>query len=198
MRTSTVTDSIAKIAAIHLAELVCSSKVTDPIVITLGMVGTEGHHNHSVPTGIVVDWVSTMIDTVMNTDTFIEETMIILEVDMNIDIEIEIYPGAGRAAGRLTPEGHITLGTVMILRTADPEVQAIVETGITIEIDAIGLTEVENTAAGLTRSRSPQPDVCVSVDKISIVDGQTDTIRNRILEGIGRLRYLLAIVHRRH
>jgi hypothetical protein len=86
----------------------------------------------------------------------------------------------------------------MILRTADPEVQAIVETGITIEIDAIGLTEVENTAAGLTRSRSPQPDVCVSVDKISIVDGQTDTIRNRILEGIGRLRYLLAIVHRRH
>ena len=88
----------------------------------------------------------------------------------------------------------------MILRTADPEVQAIVETGTTIEIDAIGLTEVENTstAAGLTRSRSPQPDVSVSVDKISIVDGQTDTIRNRILEGIGRLRYLLAIVHRRH
>ena len=181
-----------------MAELVCSSKVTDPIVITLGMVDTEGHHNHRVPTGIIVDWVSTMIDTVMNTDTFIEETMIILEVDMNIDIEIEIYPGAGRAAGRLTPEGHITLGTVMILRTADPEVQAIVETGTTIEIDAIGLTEVENTAAGLTRSRSPQPDVCVSVDKISIVDGQTDTIRNRILEGIGRLRYLLAIVHRRH
>ena len=86
----------------------------------------------------------------------------------------------------------------MILRTADPEVQEIVETGTTIEIDAIGLTEVENTAAGLTRSRSQQPDVCVSVDKISIVDGQTDTIRNRILEGIGRLRYLLAIVHRRH
>ena len=70
----------------------CSSKVTDPIVITLGMVDTEGHHNHRFPTGINVDWVSTMIDTVMNTDTFIEETMIILVVDTTIDIEIEIYP----------------------------------------------------------------------------------------------------------
>ena len=64
------------------------------------MVDTEGHHNHRVPTGIIVDWVSTMIDTVMNTDTFIEETMIILVVDTTIDSEIEIYPGAGRAAGR--------------------------------------------------------------------------------------------------
>ena len=182
----------------HLAELVCSSKVTDPIVITLGMVDTKGHHNHSVSNGIIVDWVSTMIDTVMNTDTFIEETMIILVVDTTIDIEIEIYPGAGRAAGRLTPEGHTALTTAVSLHTVDPAVQAIVATGTSIEIDSIGLTEVENTAAGLTRSRSPQPDVCVSVDKISIVDGQTDTIRNRILEGIGRLRYLLAIVHRRH
>jgi hypothetical protein len=84
----------------------------------------------------------------------------------------------------------------MILRTADPAVQAIITTGTTTEIDAIGLTEVEITAARLTHLKSPQPDVCVSVGEISIVDGQTDTIRNRTLEGIGLLRHLLAIVHR--
>jgi hypothetical protein len=81
-------------------------------------------------------------------------------------------------------------------RTADLAVQAVVATG-TIEIDTISPTEVEITLAGPTRWRSPQPDVCVSVDRISIVDGRIEIFRSRTLEGIGRLRHLLAIVHRR-
>ena len=76
----------------HPAELVCNSQVTDPIVIKLGLVDIKGHHHCSVSAGTIVVWVSTMIDTAMNTATFIEETMIILVVDTTIDIEIEIYP----------------------------------------------------------------------------------------------------------
>jgi hypothetical protein len=81
-------------------------------------------------------------------------------------------------------------------RTADLAVQAVVATG-TIEIDTISPTEVEITLAGPTRWRSPQPDVCVSVDMISIVTGRIETFRSRTLEGICRIRHLLAIVHRR-
>ncbi len=166
-------------------------------MITLGMVDTKGHHNRSVSAGTIVVWDSTKTDMVMNDDMVIEQIMIILAVDTTIDNEIEMYQGAGRAAGQLTHEGHTALPTAMSLRTADPAVQAIVATGTTIEIDAISLTEVEITLAGLTRWRSPQPDVCGSVDRISIVDGRIETFRSRTLEDIGRLRHLLAIVHRR-
>ncbi len=138
-----------------------------------------------------------MTDTVMNADMTIEQIVIILAVDTTIDNEIEICPGAGRAAGQSTPEGHIALTLAVNLRTADPAVPAIVATGTTTEIDAVSLTEVENTLAELTRWRSPQPDVCVSVDRISIVDGRIEAFQSRTLEGIGRLRHLLAIVHRR-
>jgi hypothetical protein len=138
-----------------------------------------------------------MTDTVMNADMIIEQIMIILAVDTTIDNEIEICPEAGRAAGQLTPEGHIALTLAVGLRTADPAVQAIVATVTTTEIDAISLTEVGIILAGPTRWRSPQPDVCVSVDRISIVDGRIDIFQSRTLEGICRLRHLLAIVHRR-
>jgi len=158
------------------------------------MVDTKGHHHCSVSAGTVVVWVSTMIGTVTNTDMVIEQIMITLAVDTTIDNEIEIYRGAGRAAGQLTQDRHTDLTTAVGLRTADPAVQA---TGTRIEIDAISLTEVETTLAGLTRLRSPQPDVCVSVGRISIVDGRIETSRSRTLEGIVRLRHHLAIVHRR-
>ncbi len=85
----------------------------------------------------------------------------------------------------------------MSRRTADLAVHAIVATGTTIEIDAISLTEVEITLAGPTRWKSPQPDVCVSVGKISIVDSRIETVRSSTLEGISHLQHLLAIVHRR-
>ncbi len=108
-RTSTVTDSIANIAATHTAELVCNSQVTDSIVITLGLGDTKGHHNRSVSAGTIVVRDSTKTDTVMNADMVIEQIMIILAVDTTIDNEIEIFPGADRAAGQLTLEGHTTL-----------------------------------------------------------------------------------------
>ena len=163
-------------------------------MITLDLVDTKGHHHCSVSAGTVVVWVSTMIGMVTNTDMVIEQIMIILAVDTAIDNEIEIYRGAGRAAGQLTQDRHTDLTTAVGLRTADPAVHA---TGTRIENDAISLTEVETTLAGLTRLRSPQPDVCVSVGKISIVDGRIETSRSRTPEGIGRLRHHLAIVHRR-
>ena len=153
MRTSAVTDIVANIAAMHPAELVCSSQVTDPIVITLDLVDTKGHHNCSISAGTVVVWVSTMTGTVTNTDMVIEQIMIILAVDTTIDNEIEIYRGAGRAAGQLTQDPHTDLTTAVGLRTADHAVQAIVATDTSIEIDAVSLTEVETTLAGLTRLR---------------------------------------------
>jgi hypothetical protein len=81
-------------------------------------------------------------------------------------------------------------------RTADLAVQAVVATG-TIEIDTISPTEVEITLAGPIRWRSPQPDVCVSVGKISVVDKRIDTFRSSTLEGICRIRHHLANLHRR-
>ena len=119
-------------------------------MITLDLVDTKGHHHCSVSAGTVVVWVSTMIGTVTNTDMVIEQIMITLAVDTTIDNEIEIYRGAGRAAGQLTQDRHTDLTTAVGLRTADPAVQA---TGTRIEIDAISLTEVETTLAGLTRLR---------------------------------------------
>jgi hypothetical protein len=92
--------------------------------------------------------------------------------------------------------GHSVLSTAVTLHTAALAVPATVATGTTTEIDAIGMAEIEITAAGLNPLKSPQPDVCVSVGRISIVDGQNDTVRNRTLAGIGRLRHLLANVHR--
>ena len=179
------------------AEPVCNSQVTDSIVITLDLVDNKGHHHCSVSAGTIVGWDSTKTDTVMNADTVIEQITIILAVDTTIADEIEMCPGAGRAAGQLTQDHHTALTTAVGLRTADPAVQAIVATGTRIEIDAISLTEVETTLAEPTRWRSPQPDVCVSVDRISIVDGRIGTSRSRTLEGIARLRHHLAIVHRR-
>ena len=153
MRTSVVPDSIASIAATHQAELMCNSQVTDSIVITLGQVDTKGHHNHGVSVSTIVVWDSTRTDTVMNADMVIEQIMITLAVDTTIDNEIEIYRGAGRAAGQLTQDRHTDLTTAVGLRTADPAVQAIVATGTRIEIDTIRLTEVETTLAGLTHLR---------------------------------------------
>jgi hypothetical protein len=153
MRTSAVSDIIANIAEIHQAELVCNSQVTDPIVITLDSVDTKGHHHLSVSAGTIVVWVSTMIGTVTNTDMIIGPIMIILAVDTTIDNEIEINRGAGRAAGQLTQDRHTDLTTAVGLRTADHAVQAIVATDTRIEIDAVSLTEVETTLAGLTRLR---------------------------------------------
>jgi hypothetical protein len=202
MRTSAVSDIIANIAEIHQAELVCNSQVTDPIVITdsivitLDLVDNKGHHHCSVSAGTIVGWDSTKTDTVMNADMVIEQITIILAVDTTIDDEIKMYPGAGRAAGQLTQEDHTGLTTARGLRTVDHAVRAIVAS-TTTENDAISLTEVETTLAEPTRWRSPQPDVCVSVDRISIVDGRIEIFRSRTLEGIGRLRHLLAIVHRR-
>ena len=153
MRTSVVPDSIASIAATHQAELMCNSQVTDSIVITLGQVDTKGHHNRRVTVSTIVVWDSTRTDTVMNADMVIEQIMIILAVDTTIDNEIEIYQGAGRAAGQLTQDRRTDLTTAVGLRTADPAVQAIIATGTRIEIHAISLTEVETTLAGLTRLR---------------------------------------------
>ena len=122
-------------------------------MITLDLVDTKGHHHCSDSAGTVVVWVSTMIGTVTNTDMVIEQIMITLAVDTTIDNEIEIYQGAGRAAGQLTQDRHTDLTTAVGLRTADPAVQAIIATGTRIEIHAISLTEVETTLAGLTRLR---------------------------------------------
>ena len=178
------------------AEPVCNSRVADSIVITLDLVDNKGHHHCSVSAGTIVGWDSTKTDTVMNADMVIEQITIILAVDTTIDDEIEMCPGAGRAAGQLTQEDHTGLTTARGLRTVDHAVRAIVAS-TTTENDAISLTEVETTLAEPTRWRSPQPDVCVSVDRISIVDGRIEIFRSRTLEGIGRLRHLLAIVHRR-
>ncbi len=136
----------------------CHSQVTDPIVITLGQVDTKGHHNRIVSAGTIVVWDFTKTDTIMNADMAIEQIMIVLAVDTTIDNGIEICPGAGRAAGQLTQEGHTALTTAGRLRTAGrggPAVQANIATGTTTEIDAISLTEVEVTLAGSTRWRSP-------------------------------------------
>jgi hypothetical protein len=152
MRTSAVTDIVANIAAIHPAELVCSSQVTDPIVITLDMDDTKGHHHCNISAGTFVVWVSTMTGTVP-TDMVIEQIMVILAVETTIDSEIEIYRGAGRAAGQLTQDRHTDLTTAVGLRTTDHAVQAIVATDTRIETDAVSLTEVETTLAGLTRLR---------------------------------------------
>ena len=122
-------------------------------MITLDLVDTKGHHHCSDSAGTVVVWVSTMIGTVTNTDMVIEQIMITLAVDTTIDNEIEIYRGAGRAAGQLTQDRRTDLTTAVGLRTADPAVQAIIATGTRIEIHAISLTEVETTLAGLTRLR---------------------------------------------
>jgi len=149
MRISTVKDSIAALAKTHHAELVCTSQVTDPVVITLGVVDTMDHHNRSVSICITVVRVSTMTDKGMNADIVSEETMIILEVDVNIDIKIETYRGAGLAAGRRTPGGHTALNSAVTLLTADPAVPVIVATGTTIEIDTIDRTDIGITAAGL-------------------------------------------------
>ena len=100
------------------------------------------------------------------------------------------------AAVQWTHMGHSVLISAVTLHTAALAVPATVATGTTTEIDAIGMAEIEITAAGLNPLKSPQPDVCVSVGRISIVDGQNDTVRNRTLAGIGRLRHLLANVHR--
>jgi hypothetical protein len=174
--------------------------MTGPIVITLGMVDATGHDNRSVPICIVVVRVSKMTDVVMNTDRCRHRGDHDLVVDMNIDIEIETYRGAGLAASRLTQGGHIALTSAVILLAADLAVPVIVATGTTNEIDAIGLTEIEIPAAGLIRLKSPQPDACVSMGRIAIVCGQIDTVQARTLPvaGSGRLRHLLAIVHRQH
>ena len=117
--------------------------MTGPIVITLGMVDATGHDNRSVPICIVVVRVSKMTDVVMNTDRCRHRGDHDLVVDMNIDIEIETYRGAGLAASRLTQGGHIALTSAVILLAADLAVPVIVATGTTNEIDAIGLTEIE-------------------------------------------------------
>ena len=153
MRASAVTDIVANIAAMHPAELVCSSQATDPIVITLDLDDTKGHHHCNISAGTFVVWVSTMTGTVTNTDMVVEQITIILAVETTIDSEIEIYRGAGRAAGQLTQDRHTDLTTAVGLRTADHAVQAIIATDTSIEIDTVSLTEVETTLAGLTRLR---------------------------------------------
>ena len=132
------------------AEPVCNSQVTDSIVITLDLVDNKGHHHCSVSAGTIVGWDSTKTDTVMNADMVIEQITIILAVDTTIDDEIEMCPGAGRAAGQLTQEDHTGLTTARGLRTVDHAVRAIVAS-TTTENDAISLTEVETTLAEPTR-----------------------------------------------
>ena len=77
-------------------------------------------------------------------------------------------------------------------------VPEIVATGEMIEVDSVGLTEIEIPDAGLIPSRLRLPDVCVSVSRILIVCGQVDTIRATTLAGRGRLRHLLAMAQRHH
>ena len=156
------------------------------------------HHTRIVSIHTNVVWVSTMTDTVLNDGIVIEETMIILVVDMNIDIETETYRGAGLAAGQLTPTGRFAQISVEIIHTVAHAVPVIVATGEMNEIAAIDLTEVEIPAAGLTHSKLQLPDVCVSVSRILIVCGQVDTIRATTLAGRGRLRHLLAMAQRHH
>jgi hypothetical protein len=72
-------------------------------MITGDVIDTKCHHTGIVSVDTIDVWASTMIDVVQTNDTAIVEAMIILVVDMSIDIEIEIYRGAGLAAGRLTP-----------------------------------------------------------------------------------------------
>ena len=77
-------------------------------------------------------------------------------------------------------------------------VPEIVATGAMIEIDAVGLTEIEIPDGGLIHSRLQLPDDCVNVSRIPIVSGQVDTIRATTLAGRGRLRHLLAMAQRHH
>ena len=139
-----------------------------------------------------------MIDMAQTDDIASVENMIILVTEMSIEIEIEIYRGADLAAGQLTPEGHIVQSSAGTMRTVALAVPEIVATGAMIEIDAVGLTEIEIPDAGLIHSRLRLPDVCVSVSRILIVCGQVDTIRATTLAGRGRLRHLLAMAQRHH
>ena len=71
-----------------------------------------------------------------------------------------------------------------------------VATGEMCEIDAIGLTEFEIPAAGLIHSNLQRPDVCVSVNVISIVCSQADMVRTIHLAGRERHRPRLEIAQR--
>lgn len=194
--TGTVVDAV--IEATHQADTVLHSQVKNSIMITGDVIDTKCHHTQIVSVDTIDVWASTMIDVVQTNDTAIVEAMIILMVDMSIDIEIEIYRGAGLAAGRLTPGGHIDQITAGIMITVALAVPEIVATGAMIEIDAIDLTAHEISVDELTHSNWQLPDVCVSVGKISIVYGQVATTQDITLVASGHLRHRRAISHRQH
>ena len=124
--------------------------MSDPIVTTCAVVTNMSHCNRGISYVVVVR-VSTMTAIVPTTETLIVETMITLVVDMNIDIEIESNREAGLAADQLTPGGHIAQTSAEMMLAAALAVQVIDATGEMNAVDAVGLTEIEIPAAGLTR-----------------------------------------------
>ena len=122
--------------------------------------------------------------------------MINIVVGMTIDIATETYRGVDLAVGQLTRRGHFTQISVVIMLTVAPAVPVTVATGEMHEIDAIGRTEVEIPAAGLTHSKLQPPDACVSVSMIPIVCSQVDMVRTIPLAGRGRHRLRLEIAQR--